>query len=111
MMSQVHLNWCADLYAEDGNSRWLLPNRIYEGGYFAIPAITFEGSETAACVRERRLGYVLPTADIETLANFIETLSAQQYGEMLTSLEATPAENFVDDGAFPRALNAILARQ
>lgn len=28
----VHFNWTIDYYEENGNSKWLLPNRIYEGG-------------------------------------------------------------------------------
>src|SRR3546814_1169595 len=31
---RVHLTWAFDFLDEGSNSDWLLPNRLYEGGYF-----------------------------------------------------------------------------
>ena len=109
MMSKIHFNWCGDLSDSDGNARWLLPNRIYEGGYFGIPAVTFEGSEIADYVRGHELGYVLPSPDLDTLTAFLESITAEQFEKMCVSLKLKPVEWFMDCGEFPHALEEILS--
>jgi len=39
--------WAQDLWQRGTNSDWLLPNRIYEAGWFLCPPIAVDGSETA----------------------------------------------------------------
>jgi succinoglycan biosynthesis protein ExoL len=39
--------WAGDFMEAGYNSVWLLPNRIYEGGYYATPSIAPAGTETA----------------------------------------------------------------
>ena len=51
----IHFNWCVDLSGHD-NSRWLLPNRLYEGGYFGVPAVAIAAHQTGQVVRQRQLG-------------------------------------------------------
>ncbi|MEH6412241.1 MAG: glycosyl transferase family 1, partial [Hyphomonas sp.] len=43
----LDLVWAGDFMEAGFNSSWLLPNRIYEGGYYATPAIAPAGTETA----------------------------------------------------------------
>ena len=55
----VDLAWAADYYQTDFNSWRLLPNRLYEGGYFGVPAIAPEGTETARWLARHRAGFIL----------------------------------------------------
>ncbi len=109
MMAQVHFNWCGDLPDGLRDTRWLLLNRIYEGGYFGVPALTIEGSETSDYIKRWELGYTLPSADLETLVDFVDSLTPKGYWQMRARLAQRPASEFVDDGAFPRALRSVVA--
>jgi succinoglycan biosynthesis protein ExoL len=112
MMSRIHLNWCIDVRSIDDNSAWLLPNRIYEGGYFAVPAVALEATETGRYVQDRDLGYVLPVLDFATVRDFIDGLDPRDFAARRARSEARPAESFMDEGAFPCLLeDAMLARK
>lgn len=56
------------------NSTWLLPNRIYEGGYFAVPAITPDGTQTAAWVSEKESGFLVSEPLEANLPKLLRTL-------------------------------------
>ena len=56
------------------NSVWLLPNRIYEGGYYATPSIAPAGTETAQWINRNVCGFVIDEPLSETLPNLISTL-------------------------------------
>lgn len=55
----VDLIWAGDFHDAGFNSRWLLPNRIYEGGYFATPAVAPQETETGRWIRDRNAGFVV----------------------------------------------------
>lgn len=57
--ASVDVVWAGDFHDAGFNSRWLLPNRIYEGGYFATPAIAPAESETGAWVQKSGGGFTL----------------------------------------------------
>src|SRR3546814_10449203 len=42
---RVHLTWAFDFLDEGANSDWLLPNRLYEGGYFGSVALASRSEE------------------------------------------------------------------
>ncbi|MFN7054743.1 glycosyl transferase [Hyphomonas sp.] len=51
--------WAGDFMEAGYNSVWLLPNRIYEGGYFCTPAIAPADTETAAWLERHDCGFTL----------------------------------------------------
>lgn len=55
----VDLVWAGDFYQADFNSKALLPNRVYEGGYFGVPAIAPEGTETARWLARYGTGFAV----------------------------------------------------
>ncbi|MEO1240968.1 MAG: glycosyl transferase [Pseudomonadota bacterium] len=57
--ADVDLIWAGDFHDAGFNSRWLLPNRIYEGGYFGVPAIAPADSETGRWLKARGAGFML----------------------------------------------------
>ncbi|MCI4643743.1 MAG: hypothetical protein MRY64_03055 [Hyphomonadaceae bacterium] len=58
--------WAGDFMEAGANSVWLLPNRIYEGGYFAVPPLAPAGTQTAAWIEARATGLTLaePLEDV-----------------------------------------------
>jgi succinoglycan biosynthesis protein ExoL len=95
--SDVHFNWCVDL---DGceNSLWLLPNRLYEGGYFGVPALAVADHETGRVVRQRGLGLSLENPLGESLRNLFLNMDGDTYQRLRERTESLPLSLFVDDG-------------
>lgn len=70
----VDLVWAGDFHDAGFNSQWLLPNRIYEGGYFATPAIAPDGTETGRWIRDREAGFVVEEPLETALPALVERL-------------------------------------
>ena len=51
--------WAGDFMEAGYNSVWLLPNRIYEGGYYCTPSIAPAGTETAAWLERHQCGFII----------------------------------------------------
>jgi len=108
--SQVHFNWCAD-FSDGFNSLWLLPNRIYEGGYFGIPAIAIAGHETGRIVSERRLGISLAAPFANGLKELLLSMDRDEYVGLRSSIEAQPASNFVATDDTARLMRHLIAER
>lgn len=55
----LDLVWAGDFMEAGYNSVWLLPNRLYEGGYYAVPPIAPEGTQTAKWINARGVGFTI----------------------------------------------------
>ncbi len=51
--------WSGDFMEAGFNSLWLLPNRIYEGGYFGTPSLAVGGTQTAKWVEGHTAGFTV----------------------------------------------------
>ncbi len=97
MYEKVHFNWCAD-FSGDENGRWLIPNRIYEGGFFGVPAVAIDGHYTGRLVQQRGLGVVVGEPYVESLRRLLLELTADSYADLRRRIEEQPIERFVDCG-------------
>ncbi|MDP3737998.1 MAG: hypothetical protein Q8R02_11445 [Hyphomonadaceae bacterium] len=70
--------WAGDFMEAGFNSEWLLPNRLYEGGYYAVPPIATAGTQTAKWIEERNVGFALEENLASTLPALIEHLAANR---------------------------------
>lgn len=104
----VHFNWAIDYFEEGANSRWLLPNRIYEGGAYRAVPIALPGTETAHWLERRGLGVVLDP--VEALESFLVGLTAEGYAVLQARSEAAPIGDFVADDRDSQRLLGALAR-
>lgn len=93
--ADVDVVWAGDFHDPGANSRWLLPNRVYEGGYFARPPIAPAESETGRWVAERDFGFTLPEPLEQTLPAFISTLDRSRIGAARARLLSAPLEVFL----------------
>lgn len=98
LYGRVHFAWAIDFFEEGGNSEWLLPNRIYEGGaYDAIP-IALSHVETGRWLSERGLG-VLISSPVDDLDAFFEGLTEAAYLQLVGAAMQAPRRYFVTDQA------------
>ncbi|TCP36091.1 hypothetical protein [Sphingomonas sp. BK235] len=67
----IDLNWDYDLSKPNKSGGWLLPNRLHEGGYFGVPHLAEEGSQTGHYVKRLGIGWTRPanvTAIVDLLS-------------------------------------------
>jgi succinoglycan biosynthesis protein ExoL len=88
------LTWAVDTWQSGQNSEWLLPNRIYEGGFFNCPPVTLDGTETANWLTARSAGVLLQNLDSD-LEAFITTLTPTRYQTLKRASEAVPTDDLV----------------
>ncbi len=114
---RLSLNWCVVFDEHEPlNGLWLLPNRIYEGGLFAVPAIALVGTETGRWVERVGGGWLLDAAidddgGVAALTKLIDGLDATALADKRRHLAAQPVTHFMDGyqdhEAVLRALTAM----
>ena len=108
MYGGVDFNWAFDESDPNGNSAWLLPNRIYEGGCFSVPAIAGMATETGRWISRHQLGWTFEEPLEENLARFFENLSPADWQTVKHRATAIPREAFLGDDDYHR-LSARIA--
>lgn len=76
--SQLDVVWAGDFMEAGENSVWLLPNRIYEGGYYGVPSIAPAKTQTAAWVTQHEVGFVVEENLEQKLGDLIESLTTDR---------------------------------
>lgn len=103
---QVDYVWAIDFFEEGLNSRWLLPNRLYEGCRHGGVPIAMDGTQTARFLAEHGIGLVLPDASPEGVA---ELLAAADRDALRERVNAMPRYMLIADRDDCRALVALMA--
>ncbi len=103
----VDFAWAIDLEHADHNSRWLLPCRLYESGYFGVPCLTVRGFEVGALVERYRIGWTFDAPLEQSLVRFFEDLTPADYEYVRRRLQTAPTDLFVGGSDVDR-LSAIL---
>ncbi|MEM7643034.1 MAG: glycosyltransferase [Pseudomonadota bacterium] len=85
--------WAQDLWQWGTNSTWLLPNRIYEAGYYGCPMIAVDGTETGRRVADG-LGWTIATPDAEALTALLDRLTPEDLAARRRMLLDMPDETF-----------------
>lgn len=98
LYGESHFNWAIDYFEAGLNSRWLLPNRIYEGGYYDAVSLALAGTETAKWLERLGIGVVFddPGAQLET---FLDGLTQSSYMQMKAACRRAPRDAFAADQA------------
>lgn len=96
--------WSIDFMEDGFNSTWLLPNRIYEGGYFCVPSIAFGGTETSKWLERKQSGFVIGEPLAASAAELVERLIAEPelVAEKRRKLAALDQDAFVQPEGFMR---------
>ena len=107
LYSSVHMSWCFDFESPTANSRWLLPNRLYESGLFGVPMLSEDGTATGDKVRELGAGWVLE-GDIEAeLTTLLRHLQPEDWSRRAAELASLPREVFDGEGDYLRLADTL----
>lgn len=105
----VDFAWAIDLENQTHNSRWLLPCRFYEAGFFGVPCLGVRGFESGNHIERLEVGWTFAEPLEESLVRFFQTLTPEEYVAKRARLAALPARHFVG-GANDLPLNSLLGR-
>jgi succinoglycan biosynthesis protein ExoL len=97
MYREVDFAWALDLEHTDHNSRWLMPCRFYEAGYFGVPCLAVRGFEVGSMLERHCIGWTFDAPLEEQLVRFFETLTAAEYDGVRGRLGTAPRSMFVAD--------------
>ena len=102
LYGHLDLVWAGDFMEAGFNSVWLLPNRIYEGGYYCVPGIAPVGTETAQWISRHRGGFEVAEPLETTLPSLISRLANEPSGIFACAgaLAKCPVEDFVQPPGF-----------
>ncbi len=106
--SNIHFNWCVDLCGHD-NSMWLLPNRLYEGGYFGVPAVAITTHHAGQVVSQRQWGIAVGFPLASRLQEYLTALTAEAYLTLRGRVEAMSLLDFVDVGDIAKLMQSVPA--
>ena len=95
----VHFTWAMDFYEAGGNSDWLLPNRLYEGGLFGPVPVASAGSETGRWCQRKAVGLILQEPSPDALVTVFRDLDAASYRRKAAAMAAIPHQDLVYDQA------------
>ena len=107
----LDLVWAGDFMEAGFNSVWLLPNRIYEGGYYATPPICVADTETASWVTSRQAGFTVAEPLEHTLVELVDQLISERSAieAARDRLAALPEETFIEPkGILARIVTGFL---
>jgi succinoglycan biosynthesis protein ExoL len=110
MYGGVHFNWSIDYTDAGSNSDWLLPNRVYEGGFFGVPALARSETASGRFVDEHALGHVLPEPLEDAVCDLLGRLTRHEYSASRRKLLERPESLFVDDGQVASLLSRFSAQ-
>jgi len=92
----INLTWAVDFSASGANSDWLIPNRLYEGGLYGVPAIARQGTATGDMIENGNLGWALVEPFDDTLETFLSTLDSAACVAMSERIRDRDRSAFVD---------------
>ncbi|SCW82256.1 succinoglycan biosynthesis protein ExoL [Rhizobium mongolense subsp. loessense] len=106
---EVDFAWTADCFEEGYNSKWLLPNRLYEGCLHGAVPIAVQGTETAEALRRHNIGLILADATSHALSMAMEGLDVRRFKSLKSAVAACDRRNWAIDEADCKSLVAWLA--
>ena len=92
---EVDFAWALDLEHTEHNSRWLMPCRFYEAGFHGVPCLAVRDFEVGCAIDRQRIGWTFEAPLEESMAQFFERLTANEYDRVRQRLATQPANAFV----------------
>jgi succinoglycan biosynthesis protein ExoL len=105
---ECDLAWAIDLWQQGQNADWLLPNRMYDSGFYNCPPVARAGTETARWLDDRAAGVILQNPDQDFEA-FIKALTPARYAELKYAVAAIRTTDLVHTVEECRQFASLLA--
>lgn len=93
--SEIDIIWSIDFYEEGANSKWLLPNRLYEGCALNCIPLADEETMTGQYLNKIDVGITISPVNISTIEALISSLSATEIETLKAKIRNLPHEVFI----------------
>jgi succinoglycan biosynthesis protein ExoL len=93
----VHFTWAVDYTDAGFNSDWLIPNRIYEGGFHGTVMLARSDTATGDLVKKLELGWTFEEPLADRVVACLEHLNPHDYQAARRRVGAVPRSCFVDE--------------
>jgi glycosyltransferase involved in cell wall biosynthesis len=90
ILSDADLLWLIDLSENINNSKWLLPNRLYDGILFGVPLIARQNTETCNYINNKNIGWCLGTDIYNNLREFMNHITMSDILQKKLNLRKMP---------------------
>lgn len=108
LYDRIDLVWCFDFVNEQHNSKWCLPNRLHEGGYFGMPMLASKGYQVGDYIEDWGIGWTFEEPYLENLVDFLDNLTVEQYQNVKNHYNALPESRFAGTEDFSQMCDLIL---
>lgn len=105
----IHFAWAIDFFEEGLNSRWLLPNRLYESSLYGAVPIALASTETGRFLQRRSVGLTLEAATSDQLVNLFNGMDRERYNDLVGTIAASDRKSWITGPEECRALVRHLA--
>ncbi|KQW60687.1 MULTISPECIES: hypothetical protein [unclassified Ensifer] len=92
---EIDFTWAIDFFEEGQNSKWLLPNRLYEGCRHGRVPIAMRGTETARFLAVRGLGFLLDEPEPDNLVSLLGAVDANSQADASGRVAACNTDTWV----------------
>jgi succinoglycan biosynthesis protein ExoL len=106
----VDFAWALDLEHTDHNSRWLMPCRFYEAGYYGVPCLAVHRFEVGNVIEKHKIGWTFDAPLEDSLVRFFERLTEADYQLIWRRLRAVPSSMFVAGDDITRLCETLSRR-
>jgi len=113
LYGSVDFAWAIDLEDMQCNSRWLLPCRFYEAGFFGVPCLAVRSFEIGRMIDCLDVGWTFDAPLEQALTRFFSSLSRSGYEQKRERLLASPTSAFVageEDKVLCNAIERLIRR-
>jgi hypothetical protein len=109
---EVDFVWAIDMFEKNTNSKWLLPNRLYEGGCFSTVPLAQAETEVGRWVESHGAGVRFPDPLLPNLTAFFESLDQHRFESLERAVASLPSETWLDRASdCKELLTALLTRR
>lgn len=101
--------WAIDLEHRDHNSRWLLPCRLYEAGFFGVPCLAVHGFALGSLLEQNGIGWTFDAPLEDEIVKFFERLTREEHQAMQQRVRSLSSSLFVAGNDVQRMCQALVA--
>lgn len=102
------LAWLLDRFDPGGNSDWLLPNRLYEGGLFGAPPIGLSHTQIGRRMAREGIGVQVSAPEISAVEDALAPIGPEEFEALRTALAARERASWLASAADGAAMLAAL---
>jgi succinoglycan biosynthesis protein ExoL len=104
LFRSVHFAWAVDFYEFEGNSNWLLPNRLYRAAFYGTVPFALATVETGKWLANHGAGILLGERPEEQLVDMIRNMTPQSFACAKAAIDRIPKSALIVDANECRCL-------